>query len=127
LFGGKLGLEYEVNDNHLTHVTLSRGYKAGGVNPSNDLSPDQLSFDTEFQWNFEIGLNSSLLDDKINTRVSAFYAKREDQHVKDSTPVEVTLDDGSTITRFRDFTSNAGKGTNYGLEAELDWAVNNQI
>lgn len=123
LFGGKLGLEYEVNDNHLTHATVSRGYKAGGVNPSNDLRPAQLSFDTEFLWNLEIGLNSSFLDDSIDTRISAFYAKRKDQHVKDSTPIT----NGAGVTRFLDFTSNAGKGTNYGLEAELDWTVNNKL
>ena len=123
LFGGKLGLEYEVNDNHLTHATVSRGYKAGGVNPSNELSPEQLAFDTEFLWNFEIGLNSSLLDDKINTRLSAFYAKRKDQQTKNSTP----LVDGNNGTRFVDLTSNAASGSNYGLEAELDWAVNDKL
>ena len=127
LYGGKVGLEYEVNDNHLTHATLSRGYKAGGVNPSSDLSPEQLAFDTEFLWNFEIGLNSSLLDDKINTRVSAFYAKRKDQQTKNSTPVQVTLGSGNIITRFPEITSNAAKGSNYGLEAELVWNVNKRL
>ena len=123
LYGGKLGLEYVVNDNHLTFATLSRGYKAGGVNPSSDLSPEQLAFDTEFLWNFEVGANSSMLDDKINTRVSAFYAKRKDQQTKNSTP----LPDGNNGTRFVDLTSNAASGSNYGLEAELDWTINNKL
>ncbi|MEH6457797.1 MAG: TonB-dependent receptor [Cocleimonas sp.] len=123
LFGGKLGLEYEVNENHLTHATVSRGYKAGGINPRSELSIEQKSFDTEFQWNFEVGVNSSLLNDKINTRVSAFYAKRKDQQTKNSTP----LPDGNNGTRFVDLTSNAASGSNYGLEAELDWNVNNKL
>ncbi|KAG1663499.1 Vibriobactin receptor [Nymphon striatum] len=123
LYGGKLGLEYEVNDNHLTHATVSRGYKAGGVNPSSELQEDQLSFDTEFLWNFEVGVNSSLLDDKLNTRISAFYAKRKDQQTKNSTP----LPDGENGTRFLDLTSNAAEGSNYGLEAELDWAINSKL
>ena len=123
LYGGKLGLEYAVNDNHLTHATISRGYKAGGVNPSSDLSPEQLAFDTEFLWNFEVGVNSSLLDDQISTRVSAFYAKRKDQQTKNSTP----LPDGNNGTRFVDLTSNAASGSNYGLEAEINWAVNDKL
>jgi len=123
LFGGKLGLEYEVNENHLTHATVSRGYKAGGINPRSELSIEQKSFDTEFQWNFEVGVNSSLLNDKINTRVSAFYAKRKEQQTKNSTP----LPDGNNGTRFVDLTSNAASGSNYGLEAELDWTVNNKL
>jgi len=124
LYGGKLGVEYEVSDNHLTHITLSRGYKAGGVNPSNDLSPEQLSFDTEFLWNFELGINSSLLDDTLKTRVSVFYAKRKDQQTENSIAVDV---DGTNATRFEDLTSNAASGSNYGLEAELDWAVNKKL
>ncbi len=123
LYGGKLGLEYEVNDDYLTHATVSRGYKAGGVNPSSELSPEQLAFDTEFLWNFEVGVNSSFLNDKINTRVSAFYAKRKDQQTKNSTP----LPDGNNGTRFVDLTSNAASGSNYGLEAELDWTVSNKL
>lgn len=123
LYGGKLGVEYEVNESHLTHATISRGYKAGGVNPSSDLRPEQLAFDTEFLWNFEVGVNSSLLNDKINTRVSVFYAERKDQQTKNSIP----LPDGANGTRFLDLTSNAASGSNYGLEAELDWAVNNKL
>ena len=123
LYGGKLGLEYALNDNHLSHATVSRGYKAGGVNPSSELSPEQLAFDTEFLWNFEVGVNSSLLDDQISTRVSAFYAKRKDQQTKNSTP----LPDGNNGTRFVDLTSNAASGSNYGLEAEINWAVNDKL
>lgn len=124
LFGGKLGLEYEVNDEHLTHATVSRGYKAGGINPSSELSPERLIFDTEFLWNFEIGANSSLLNGKVNTRVSAFYAKRKDQQTKNS---EEVRNDPGEPSSFLELTSNAASGSNYGLEAELEWAVNHKL
>ncbi len=122
LKGGKIGLEYQVNENHLAHTSLSRGYKAGGVNTDGTLPTDALDFDTETLWNFEVGMNSSWLDDAINTRLSVFYAKRKDQQVKSSI---VTPRDGG-VTQFDDFIRNAAEGRNYGLEAELDWKVNNK-
>lgn len=127
LYGGKLGVEYEFNEEHLGHASISRGYKAGGVNPDNrllTLKPDALDFGTEYQWNFEVGLNSSFLNDALSTRLSVFYAKRKDQQVSDS--ITKTRDDGVT-TDFIEFTDNAAQGSNYGLEAELDWKLNSKL
>ncbi len=123
LYGGKLGIEYKLRDNHLTHATLSRGYKAGGVNAAGELTDDEVGFDTEYLWNFEVGVNSLLMDGKLNTRVSAFYARREDQQISDSKVIP--REDGSTS--FVGFISNEGKGINYGLEAELNWQVNDKL
>ncbi|PID33877.1 MAG: TonB-dependent receptor [Thiotrichales bacterium] len=120
LHGGKLGLEYKINSNHLASTSISRGYKAGGVNTDGTLPKNLLDFDTEYLWNFEVGVNSSYLDDALSTRLTAFYAKRKDQQVRGSI-IEVR-DDGTTD--FNDYIGNAAKGHNYGLEAELDWKVN---
>ena len=119
LHGGKLGLEYQLNDNHLTHASISRGYKAGGVNIDGTLPENLLDFSTEFLWNFEVGINSSFFNDKLSTRVSAFYAKRKDQQVNSS--IVTARADGSSD--FTDYIGNAAAGKNYGLEAELDWKV----
>ncbi len=123
LYGGKLGFEYEINEQHLASTSISRGYKAGGVNPERPLpSDDDIQFDTEYLWNFEIGLNSTLFDDKLTTRVSAFYAKRKDLQTKKSY-VEAR-DDGSSS--FTDYIDNSGKGYNYGLETELNWKLSDK-
>ncbi len=119
LYGGKLGIEYELNTNHLSHASISRGYKAGGVNTAGTLPQYLLDFGTEFLWNFEVGINSSWMDDAITTRVSVFYAKRKDQQVRSSV---VTLNSGGNST-FTDYIGNAAKGKNYGLEAELNWDI----
>ncbi len=124
LHGGKLGLEYELNDNHLTHASISRGYKAGGVNPERPLpSIDDIQFNTEFLWNFEIGINSSFFNDKLTTRTSAFYAKRKNLQTKNSY-VEPRSDGSSSFT---DYIDNTGKGYNYGLETELNWKINEKL
>jgi outer membrane receptor protein involved in Fe transport len=123
LYGGKLGLEYDINDNHLGHASISRGFKAGGVNVDGSLPKNLLDFGTEYLWNFEVGVNSSFFDDKLKTRVSTFYAKRKDQQVNSS--VVVQRDDGST--EFTPFIANAAAGNNYGLEAELDWQLTDKL
>ena len=122
LSGGKLGFEYEINDQHLAHASLSRGYKPGGVNTDGTLPADLLAFGTETLWNLEVGMNSSWLNDALTTRVSAFYAKRKDQQVKSS----ILTPQGNGVTQFDDFIDNAAEGKNYGLEAEMAWKVNNK-
>lgn len=119
LHGGKLGIEYELNSNHLSHASISRGYKAGGVNADGTLPQYLLDFDTEYLWNFEVGMNSSWMADSLSTRLSIFYARRKDQQVNSSI---VTLNPGGSST-FTDYIGNAAKGKNYGLEAELDWEL----
>lgn len=119
LYGGKLGVNYQITPEHLSYASLSRGYKAGGVNDDSTLPEDKVSFDTEYLWNLEAGLNSSFLSNNLKTRATIFYAQRNDQQVNSSTQQT----DSPLYTIYYD---NAAKGENYGLETELDWIVNSQ-
>jgi len=120
LYGGKIGVEYDVNYDHLLHASISRGYKAGGVNTNISLPKDKLDYGTEYLWNFEVGVNSSFKDNTLNTRLSVFYANRKDQQLKSS--VSIKRADGSS--KFIEYFKNADTGKNIGLEAELDWKLN---
>ncbi len=117
LLGGKLGLNYQADEDTLFYTTLSKGYKPGGVNADNTLTQDEKEYTTEALWNLDLGLNSSHLDNKLTSRLNLFYGKRKDQQVKSSNTQ--VRDDGSTA--FIDFTSNAAEGTYYGLESELNY------
>jgi len=119
LFGGKLGLNYQYNDDQLIYTSLSRGYKSGGVNNNTSLLPSQLKFDTEYMWSLEAGLKSFWLDGDLMTNVSAFYSMRHDAQVKTS------IDVGAG--QFKDYLTNAAKGTNYGIEAEIDWNASDSL
>ncbi|CAA6811351.1 MAG: TonB-dependent receptor [uncultured Sulfurovum sp.] len=117
LVGGKVGLNYEANEDALFYTTLSKGYKPGGVNADNSLTAAEKEYTTESLWNLDLGVNSSHMDNKLTSRLNFFYGKRDDQQIKSSnTQVRA---DGSTD--FIDFTSNAAKGSYYGLESELDY------
>lgn len=123
LFGGKIGLNYRVRPQHLLYTSLSRGYKAGGVNTEADLAPGLRKFNNEYLWNLEAGMKSLWLDGSLVTDITAFYALRQDAQTK--TSVGVPRDGGGT--RFIDYQDNAAKGRNMGIEASVDWLVNERL
>ena len=117
LSGGKLGLNYQAETDRFYYVTLSKGYKPGGVNSDYRLTSEAREYQTENLWNIDAGLNSSHFNDKVKSRLNLFYGKRKDQQVKSS--VVQTRTDGST--EFIDYLANAAEGTYYGLESQIDY------
>ena len=117
LTGGKLGFNYQAESDMLYYVTLSKGYKPGGVNADSGLSSNAKQYETENLWNLDAGLNSSYFNDKVKSRLNIFYGKRKDQQVKSSV-VNKRLD-GSV--EFIDYLTNAAEGTYYGLESQIDY------
>jgi outer membrane receptor protein involved in Fe transport len=124
LFGGKLALELTTDSNNLMFLSLTRGYKAGGFNSEADLpSESDRHFDTEYQWNYEVGAKLYSPDGKINHRVTAFYTDRKDLQLKSSTAII----NNNGAASFIDYTTNAGKGYSYGVEWELAWQLQDRL
>ncbi|NQY03101.1 MAG: TonB-dependent receptor [Halieaceae bacterium] len=130
LWGGKLALEYYTDEGGLWYGSISRGYRANGVNAGILATeeavedPDQKEqlralreFDDESLINYEIGFKRQFSDLNLGTRIALFYMDRSDQQVSSS--LVLPRPDGST--NFIDYTSNAAEGSNYGLELELTW------
>jgi iron complex outermembrane receptor protein len=136
LWGGRLALQYTIDNNRMTYAEMSRGYRANGINAtilaSLDTSDDpeigdQLRalqyFDEESLINYELGFKGSLLENTLQTRLAVFYMDRDDQQVKGS--LVILRPDGSTA--FIDYTSNAASGNNYGMELELNWLATDKL
>jgi iron complex outermembrane recepter protein len=136
MWGGRLALEYQWRDDTLAYGSVSRGYRAEGVNgailaniESTD-APDVITalesvstFDEETLLNYELGVKSRLLDNRLQARVALFYMDRDDQQVRGS--LLIPQDGGATT--FVDYTSNAAAGNNYGAEIEIDWRATNKL
>ena len=118
LFGGKVGLNYQYDENQLLYTSLARGYKSGGINNLDSLPESRRTFDTEYNLSLEAGLKSSWLDESLTTNVSVFYTLRKDAQVQSA--IEVGAGD------YEISTANAAKGKNIGIEADVDWLVNQQ-
>lgn len=119
LFGGKLGLNYQINPDHMAYTSLSRGYKSGGVNNNDALPDNKREFDTEYMWSLEAGLKSVWLQGDLITNLAVFHSWRRDAQVKSS----VFVGGG----QFEDSITNAARGRNMGIEADMDWLLNEQF
>ncbi len=118
MIGGKLGLNYQANKEHLVYTSLSRGYKSGGVNNGSTLAINQREFDTEYNVTLEAGVKSSWMNDRLKTTLAVFYTDRRNAQVKNSIAVGHS---------FIDFTGNASNATHKGAEASLDWFVTDKF
>ena len=123
LWGGRLALKYFTSQNTMTYASISRGYKAGGFNTDGTLDPDLREFDGEYLIEYELGIKSKWLNNRIHFRTTLFYDDRRDQQVKSS--IVRVRPDGSA--EFIDFIGNAAEGTNKGLEIELDWFATDNL
>ena len=116
LFGGKLTLEHDLSGHELAFVSVTRGYKAGGINVDAriDLASDPLTYDTETLWNWEAGVRGHWLGERLTGEVTAFWLQREDTQVRDS---------AGFGGNYRFFTDNAGEAHVYGFEAAGAYAL----
>jgi outer membrane receptor protein involved in Fe transport len=123
LLGGKIGLAYQQDSNTMHYITLSKGYKPGGVNADNSLIAEAKEYKTETLWNVDAGRTFSALDNKLKTRLNLFYGQRKDQQVSSS----ITGQDNQGNPLFIGYTTNAAKGHYYGLETEVNFYPNDNI
>jgi outer membrane receptor protein involved in Fe transport len=115
MVGGHLALTWQLREGYSAYASLTRGYKAGGINPTAEDIPDSLrDFDPEFVWNMETGLATRSADGRFDSRSSLFYMRRYQQQVSSS----VQVDPQNPLT-FVLLTDNAARGENFGVESQL--------
>lgn len=113
VWGGKLTIEHDVEEEHMLFASITRGYKVGGANSGAfSLPTDPSTYEDETLWNYEIGLHSDWFDGQVSSQVTMFYLDRKDAQLRDS---------AGAGGFFRYFTSNQGDAEHYGLEAESTW------
>ncbi len=122
MVGGHVTLDHLHGTGMLSYVSLSRGFKAGGFNVDNNIPGDRIEFDAEHLWNLETGIKTLGLNGRLKTNVSIFYMEREDQQVETS-----FQDDPSDPLSFTFVTDNATSGNNYGMEAELEYSLTDNL
>ncbi|WP_444907973.1 TonB-dependent receptor [Microbulbifer sp. SSSA008] len=128
LWGGNISLQYHYTDNTLLYATVSRGYKAGGVNgriisestSNTEINSDMFEFDTEQLLNYELGIKGSWLENRLQAQVAAFYQDRDDVQAKVSifNPADYS---------FSDYLANAAGGSTTGLEVELNYQATDAL
>lgn len=105
----KAGLNYYATPDIMMFASIARGYKSGGFNM---LTPPTMSpkYDPEYTINYEIGMKSEWLDNRIRFNSSVFLIDWKDQQVEQQIYP-------------KSFTQNAGSTVSKGVEFELSWLI----
>ena len=105
----KLAVNYKLNNTNL-YALISRGYKTGGFNSTFERRED-LTFDPEHSWNYEVGVKSSIFENRLFVEGSLFYIDWKNQQIYQATPSGT----GSML-------KNAGHSVSKGVELSLNTA-----
>lgn len=134
-WGGRLALEYRTRKGQLVYGLISRGYRPGGVNSALlsqladleaqgiEVPTENLLFEGESLINYELGLKVKALAKRLTFSLALFYQDRDDVQVKQSIVLPIDPDSDACPCVFIDSLQNAAGGVNQGLEAELDWLI----
>lgn len=101
---------YRAAPGRTIYVTAARGFMAGGFNPASP--PGSEAYDEEHNWNYEAGVKSSWLGQRLSVNAGVFYLRWRD--------LQVNLPNPFVPQQF--YIANAGKAVSRGLEVEVNAA-----
>ncbi|WP_320044375.1 TonB-dependent receptor domain-containing protein [uncultured Desulfobacter sp.] len=110
-FSPKFALQYKINNQISTYATVAKGYKSGGFY-AGTASGYPIDYDQETLWNYEIGIKSVWMDNRLMLNVAAYYMDISDMQV-------LTMIDSDL-----GYISNAAGASSMGLELEGNYIIN---
>jgi iron complex outermembrane recepter protein len=109
----KLGLSYQLSDDHLVGFVVQRGYRGGGSS-FNIAEQKAVPFDPEYSVNYELSYRGHWLDRRLQAMVNAYQTDWRDQQVSYLTQPG-TENSGQV--------ANAGRSRLRGAEVSLSYDV----
>ena len=110
-FTPRVGLTYDI-DQAMLYATYSEGFRSGGYNGRASDPQNAGPYEPESVENFELGVKSDLMDNRLRLNLGAFFTKYDNKQE------DVAFDDpnpsGTTVT----IVQNAASATINGFEAE---------
>lgn len=116
----KLGIEHDLSPTRMAYATVSTGYKSGGFNNGNQISPTTPGYNTSLYFKpeeitaLEAGVKGRFLDGKLRLGASVFYYDYTDLQVAS------VVGQGNNLVLL---TTNAAKARIRGAELEGAGAV----
>lgn len=80
----RFALNYRLSASSL-YAVVARGYKTGGFNSTFE-RPEDLTFDPEFSWNYEVGIKTPLLNNKLYADLAFYYIDWKNQQIYQTVP-----------------------------------------
>ncbi len=110
-FTPRVSIDWSWGDQNMVYAYAAKGVKSGGFN--NSLSPEDLRFEPEENWTYEIGSKNVFFDNKLTLNLAAFYIDWKD--LQGSVSPSVQSQNSNVVT------VNIGDATNYGFELETTY------
>lgn len=124
-WGGRASIEYQVSEQSRLFATLARGFKSGGINGEalgrvedenlsefSEFFVSKAEYAPEYLTSIEMGTRYFSAERSFRAELVGFYSWREDMQVN------AYVERSAIFVTYRD---NASSGTNYGLEASMEW------
>jgi iron complex outermembrane recepter protein len=80
----RFALNYKLQKSNL-YAVIARGYKTGGFNSTFE-RPEDLTFEPEYSWNYEVGIKSSLFKNILYADIALFYIDWKNQQIYQTVP-----------------------------------------
>ncbi|MGH8237499.1 MAG: TonB-dependent receptor, partial [Steroidobacteraceae bacterium] len=106
-FVSKVGISYQASEGVLLYAQANEGFRPGGANQVIALPVALQPYEADSLWNYEVGVKSSWLEDRMTLNVAAFRIDWDNMQVTATTP------NGAVS-----FISNASASQIDGLELE---------
>ena len=95
----KLNLTYQFDDDRLVYATYSEGFRVGGSNPLKAASVLPRDYASDELKNYEVGLKSEWLDNRLRFNIAAYYMEWEDFAVQIEDPQRDSSSSASSTCR----------------------------
>lgn len=76
-----VSLAWDFAESHMLYTTISRGSLVGGFNTGFGNSKEQFVYDPEHMWNYEAGIKTSWMEDRLQVNAAAFWQEVTDKQV----------------------------------------------
>lgn len=106
-FTPKFSIKYQFSNNFV-YTSVSKGYKAGGFNSIFE-EDRHISFDPERSWNYELGLKTSLINNRLKMNITGFYIDWTNQQISQYVPSgrgRIQVNAGKSISKGFEFESS---------------------
>jgi len=127
-FSPALSINYAISDQTNTYFKASTGFKSGGFN-LDFITPSALDqgidFDKETVTSYEVGLKTSLLDERLSLNIAYFDANYEDYQVNQFFDLGFDPVTGTQLTSIQ--ITNAAEVDTSGLEIEATFKISDSL
>ncbi len=123
----RLGLHYEWNEELMTYVQASTGFRGAGFNPRPALPSQIIPFGTETLTSYEIGVKSELLERRLRVNAAAFSSEYDDiqltARIPDLAgfPANVRVNAGKAEIRGFELEVSAQLGQRLSIDGQAAW------